>query len=321
MTRKKYPSDYRRWFKVQIDILDDPKLDSCSADVFRFYFRLLAMLKRINSTDGCITLGRRALGACAGRDQLRHSLRVASAGAEAGLYAMRLDGEQALITVSKWAERQELTPKQLQAGSENTPDSRVEQSKSRVRAEQPPQTPPPAARSANANPPDKIAPAWAEARAVFAAYGRNFAAKVGSRAPRLRRLLKDHGDRLTPHLDAIHGFRYANRARSEEWLEGYTRPDTVWRASAVEKNLDAYDLAIGKGLQPPFEPEADGGTDSLDKMATILRDMEERDGTPSQHESPEHELDTREASQATSTRDVVRNLSGRLGGSHSLKNL
>jgi hypothetical protein len=98
---------YRYWFKVKIDILDDPKLQSCSADCFRFYIRLLAMLKRTDSQDGEITLSRQALNACAGREQRRHSLRVASEGAAQGLYAMSTDGDDTVICVRKWPEHQE----------------------------------------------------------------------------------------------------------------------------------------------------------------------------------------------------------------------
>lgn len=113
MARKpgeRFPSDHRRWFRVMEDILDDPKLENCSPDVFRFYFRLLAMLNRTKSRDGSISLGRRALNSAAGREQLRHSLRVARSGAEAGLYRLCVDGEQALITVSKWPELQYIAP-------------------------------------------------------------------------------------------------------------------------------------------------------------------------------------------------------------------
>lgn len=121
MPRKSYPSDHRRWFRVREDILDDPKLEDCSADVFRFYFRLLAMLNRTKSRDGTISLSRAALNLCAGREQLRHSLRVARGGAEAGLYRVRVDGAQTVIWVPKWAETQEFTPAQLQSKPDATP--------------------------------------------------------------------------------------------------------------------------------------------------------------------------------------------------------
>ena len=114
MARRKgetFPSDGRRWFKVFEDILDDPKLVDCSADVFRFYFRLLAMLNRTKNKNGRITLGRLALNLCAGREQLRHSLRVARSGADAGLYALSEEGLQTVITVPKWAEMKGTAPK------------------------------------------------------------------------------------------------------------------------------------------------------------------------------------------------------------------
>ena len=104
------------------DILDSPKLrDDVSADVFRFYIRLLAMLNRTKSRDGKINLGRRAINLCAGREQLRHSLAVARGGAVAGLYTLSVDGEQALITVPNWAKHQGFTPARLRSDSGETP--------------------------------------------------------------------------------------------------------------------------------------------------------------------------------------------------------
>ena len=105
--RQKFPDDGRAWFRVTSDLLDDPKLNGdCSADVFRFYLRLLAMLNRTRNTTGTIALDRRALNSCAVREQHRHALRVARAGALRNLYTLSTDGLQTLITVPKWPEIQ-----------------------------------------------------------------------------------------------------------------------------------------------------------------------------------------------------------------------
>ena len=148
MARPTYPSDHRRWFRVMEDILDDPKLgDGVSADVFRFYFRLLAMLNRTKSRDGAITLGRRALNLCAGREQLRHSLRVARGGALAGLYTLSVDGAQTLITVPNWPNRQEYAPAKLRPDSGETPATTPKTTPKT-------NTPPRSARGGHSPPPD-----------------------------------------------------------------------------------------------------------------------------------------------------------------------
>ena len=59
MARRKgeiFPSDHRRYFRVMEDVLDNTKLACASADVFRFYIRLLAMLNRTKSHSGEIAL-------------------------------------------------------------------------------------------------------------------------------------------------------------------------------------------------------------------------------------------------------------------------
>lgn len=125
MARRKgeeYPSDHRRWFRVMEDILDDPKLDDeLPADVFRFYFRLLAMLNRTKAKDGVVTLTRRAMGLCSGRSQHRYSLKLASVGEVAGLYTMRTEGERTTFTVPNWAEHQGFAPAPPQPDPNETP--------------------------------------------------------------------------------------------------------------------------------------------------------------------------------------------------------
>lgn len=110
MTRKKhgsYPSEHRRYFRVQEDILDDPKLDDeLPADVFRFYFRLLAMLNRTKSKDGSIVLSKRALCLLAGRERHGYALATASSGAVAELYSLSHRDGKTFVTVPKWAENQ-----------------------------------------------------------------------------------------------------------------------------------------------------------------------------------------------------------------------
>lgn len=107
---ERFPSDHRRWFRVAEDILDDPKLARVSADVFRFYLRLLAMLNRTKSRDGTIRLDRFALNACAMREQRRHALAIARSGADTGLYGICEDGQSVTISVPNWLKFQQLAP-------------------------------------------------------------------------------------------------------------------------------------------------------------------------------------------------------------------
>ncbi len=124
MSRPKYPSDHRRWFKVREDILDDPALETCSADVFRFYIRLLAMLNRAKSRDGKLVVTRSALIHLSGRVHRPSALKIAHSGAEFGLYSASgqagvssksASGQTELLSihVSNWPEMQEFTPTPL----------------------------------------------------------------------------------------------------------------------------------------------------------------------------------------------------------------
>lgn len=176
MGRPTYPSDHRRYFHVLEDILDSPKLrDEVSADVFRFYIRLLAMLNRTKSRDGSINLGRRALNLCAGREQRRHSLAIARGGAVAGLYTLSVDGEQALIRVPNWAKHQGYTPTTLRPDSDETPPPNPVPNPT-------PTTPPisPPKSDKPGSPEAKAREAWPELRRAAAAYGVGWGKTPGS---------------------------------------------------------------------------------------------------------------------------------------------
>jgi len=243
VTTPKYATDYRRWFKVKEDILDDPKLDACSADCFRFYIRLLAMLKRANSRDGSITLSRQSLNACAGREQHRHSLRIASEGAAAELYTLSEDGAHTLITVPKWLELQEITP-----------DSRVEQS----RAEK---------RRVNKNipaPPSEAAVSCSE----------ELISKISTSQPN-RKLPPSAPEKFAEVYDQA--IRLDSRAPPEiiaqlEWLFGPNRDRefsfVVWSAKAHRKKFDDIADAMRKSAAK-FDPDA-AAKAKADKARAVL---------------------------------------------------
>jgi len=119
--------------------LHDPKLNGdCPVAVAWFFIRLLAMLENTKSRDGCISLDQRGLNFCAAREQHRHALRIARAGAARGLYALSVDGVQTLITVPKWAEVQgHPPPKVVPRGEER----RGEETRGEREASSPPPAP------------------------------------------------------------------------------------------------------------------------------------------------------------------------------------
>lgn len=126
---------------------------------------------------------------------------------------------------------------------------------------------------------------WLRAIETFSAYGRTFKPGIGlTRQARLVSILAEHQgpDRTQPHVDAIHGWVYGNRDRPLEWLVRYCQPETVWKVSGVQRNLDQYDHAIAAGLVPPFIAKADEEqprkvTTKVSRIAQRLREKEEQD--------------------------------------------
>lgn len=242
--RPAYPSDHRRWFRVLEDILDSPKLDDdLPADVFRFFIRLLAMLNRAKSRDGEITLSRRALNLCAGREQHRHALAIARRGADAGLYSLAVDGDRALIRVPNWPKHQGFTPEELRSGYVEGP------------APTPTPTPTPGgdapSPAQNGRPPDDIASAPAAAREGDDSHKRRAI---------LRRMLGAHGQRATP--DRLEGLmagtsfipsellaRACNRAQIDAASERGFPPSSgaiIEAAVAISKENGLHDARRGR---------------------------------------------------------------------------
>ena len=87
---------------------------------------LRAMVKRIRSKDGEITLSRRALLQCAGREQLRHARKIARAGAEAGLWTIVSESAKSgetVIVLPNWAKEQNIAPVNPQVEPDEAPDT------------------------------------------------------------------------------------------------------------------------------------------------------------------------------------------------------
>lgn len=257
MARRKgetFPSDHRRWFRVAEDILDDETLNSVDPDVFRFYFRLLAMLNRTKARDGKIVLDRFALNACAMREQRRHALRVARAGAEAGLYRLSEDGEQVSIHVSKWAKFQELAPTKPRRRPNESPAT----------TPTPKTTPTPTKRDSpsrqgslldrggeSGTPEAKAEAAWPAIRSAFAEHGKQLREGLGKdRRRQIAARIRD-GATEVELVAAVHGYVVKHRGLApdrngydpSQWFE----PDTVFKATGfsarVEAGMGPRDLA------------------------------------------------------------------------------
>lgn len=100
------PSEHRRYFRVMEDILDDPKLAAVSADGFRAYFQILAMLNRTKSRDGKLTLNKFSMMAATSKGRADSARKLLQHLADIGLMSVEHRGDVALLSVPKWAENQ-----------------------------------------------------------------------------------------------------------------------------------------------------------------------------------------------------------------------
>lgn len=252
MPRPSYPSDHRRWFRVREDILDDQKLTNVSAEAFRFFIRLLAMLNRTKTTDGNIRLDRYALNGCAMREQLRHSRSTAREGATAGLYSMREDGSDTLFRVPKWAKTQELSPARLRSRSGRSPSTKTT-----------PKTTPKTNRKDGSQGPlledqdqgsastavtlcTRVVSAWPSIRAAFFEYGRKLGDAPGSDRIELIGRRLSEGRSETELVAAVHGYVVFHRGLETDASgfnpRQYFRVETVFKADGFS---DRVDLGMG----------------------------------------------------------------------------
>lgn len=100
------PSEHRRYFRVMEDILDDPKLAAVSADGFRAYFQILAMLNRTKSRDGKLTLNKFSMMAATSKGRADSARKLLQHLADIGLMSVEHRGDVALLSVPKWSENQ-----------------------------------------------------------------------------------------------------------------------------------------------------------------------------------------------------------------------
>jgi hypothetical protein len=108
--RQRFPSDGRPWFRVVVDLLDDPRFDR-SNDRLASYIRLLAMLKRNRSKDGMIELSETALCMAMGVRRIDSAkLRLRYLVDTSLVRASYLQGT-ILIWVRKWPKVQGTAPK------------------------------------------------------------------------------------------------------------------------------------------------------------------------------------------------------------------
>lgn len=100
------PSEHRRYFRVMEDILDDPKLAETSADGFRAYIQILAMLNRVKSQDGKLTLNKWSVLAVTSKSRGDSARKVLEHLASIGLIVADYCSTSWLVTVPNWLENQ-----------------------------------------------------------------------------------------------------------------------------------------------------------------------------------------------------------------------
>jgi hypothetical protein len=91
------------------DILDDPKLAETSADGFRAYIQILAMLNRVKSQDGTLTLNKWSVLGVTSKSRGDSARKVLEHLASIGLIVADYCSTTWLVTVPKWPENQGFT--------------------------------------------------------------------------------------------------------------------------------------------------------------------------------------------------------------------
>jgi len=85
------------------DILDDPKLSEVSPEAFRAFIRLLAMLNRMRSEDGKISVDKRTICFITARNRVDYAEASLSQLVARSLLAMTKVGPRYDLAVRKWA--------------------------------------------------------------------------------------------------------------------------------------------------------------------------------------------------------------------------
>lgn len=270
--RKRYPSDHRRWFRVSEDILDDDKLSKVPADVFRFYFRLLAMLNRTKCYDGKIALDRWALNAAAMRDRHGAALALARCGADAGLLRLRYEDGTAFIEVHKWPEIQEIAPAGLRQDSDETPAPKTTPKTTPTPTKEKRESAPPALVPIE---PEVIGAGWAAVVDAMAAYvpSRSTCRSSPKRLSAMSKVAKVFGP--TAPVDAIHGYaamHFGKPASNGFDPEVTFTVETIWRPSNVAKYLDADRAAQAEGRFRPYTVEPrDSVRDTTQRVFELIK--------------------------------------------------
>ena len=83
-----------------------PRLAATSAEGFRAYIQILAMLNRTKSQDGTLTLNKWSMMAATSKNRADSARRVLEQLADSGLIVVQNCSNSALITVPKWPENQ-----------------------------------------------------------------------------------------------------------------------------------------------------------------------------------------------------------------------
>lgn len=142
MSRRRYPSDHRPYFRVLESILDDDKLNKLSLSDQGLFFRLLAVLNRQGSVDGKAFIDQFTACALARRERWVHARSAFDRLVVGGLLTARYRDGGVEYLSRKWPEIQGFTPAELRRDSGETPslrgeERRVEEKREEVREEHP----------------------------------------------------------------------------------------------------------------------------------------------------------------------------------------
>ena len=210
------------------DILDDAALGEVSAEAFRAYVRLLAMLNRMRSEDGKISLDRRGICFVAARTRVDYAEASLSQLEARSLLTMTKVGPRYDLAVSKWPEIQGLG---LHSDSGTDTDTDIKKKRAHS-APPPPRNQKP--RKPKAKEPDPRAiEAWPGIRAAFAEHGKQVGEQVGvDRAALLAKRL-DEGHTPEDLVMAVHGYvRGHGGLEPQDGFDPsrYFRPQTIFKA-------------------------------------------------------------------------------------------
>lgn len=248
----------KRWFRVADSLGQEPIPNDELATLLRLMAELNTRWARdgLGPEEACTILLRPGdLASLTGCSSLARARRIAhSLETYVSLKVEEL-GANTRLTWPKWSEFQQLTsPKLPEEFPEAAPKLPPPQDAPARRKTQDAEDKTAADAAATSAAPDPVAEAWALGLEAAGQYQGGKAPEwelTEARAGPIRKLLRErkkHGQRAFAAV--VHGYRYARRdwAKADE----HFTPDTLLRAKNRGQYVEAYEVAIARGLSPPF---------------------------------------------------------------------